>query len=118
MNETDFLKLLQDEGTSIVELCSGTIADGRDFHAFIKMTAANRQRYHEDLAKRAVMDLNAYGEILHTGWGKEPDEAASAFIMQTCTDNLKLLETIGRDAAAMEDILRRNSKSKSEHMND
>ena len=110
MNEQSFLKTLQDEGTQVVELCAGRIKDGREFHAFIKMDIESRQRYRADLAKGAPLDLNHYGQILHTGWGKEPDAATCAMIAEEHTDNLKLLETIGRDAAAMNDILIQNSK--------
>lgn len=110
MDEQSFLKLLQDEGTQVIELCAGRIKDGREFHAFIKMDIENGQRYRADLAKGVPLDLNSYGEILHTGWGKEPDAATCALITEKHTDNLKLLETIGRDAAAMNDILIKNSK--------
>lgn len=110
MNEESFLKLLQDEGTQVVELCAGRIKDGREFHAFIKMDIESRQHYRADLAKGTPLDLNHYGEILHTGWGKEPDDETRAMVTEKYTDNLKLLETIGRDALAMNDILIKNSK--------
>lgn len=111
MTESAFLALLEEEGTEVVELCSGTIADGRAFHAFIQMTVANRQRYHRDLAARTPLDLPSYGQVLHTGWGREPDATVTQAITENCTDNVKLLEAIGRHAVALQDIVRHNSHS-------
>ena len=113
MSEADFLKTLEEEGTEIVELCSGTVADGRAFYAFVQMSIANRASYHAALAKGGVIDLNAYGAVLQAGWGREPDEATTAHALHTYTDNVKLLETIGQDVAAINKIISANSQQES-----
>ena len=105
-----FLQVLQDEGTQVVDLCAGRIKDGRDFYAFIQMDIASYRDYQKALGEGKPIDLNAYGKILHAGWGKEPDDAISAWVMDTYTQNAKILQAMGRDAASIADILHQNSK--------
>jgi len=110
MAEDHFPQFLKVEGTGVIELCAGQIKDGRDFFAFLQMDIESHQRYRQDLSQGRPMDLNSYGKVLHTGWGKEPDEATSAMVMKKHTDNLKILQAIGEHATAIADIIHSNSK--------
>ncbi len=114
MGKADMQSLLEHEGTEVVELCNGTIADGRAFHAFIQMTIAEHRRYHRDLRDGRVMDLPSYGVILHSGWGGQPDAQTRDHMMKAHTDNFKLLERIAEIASAQQAIVYRNSKERSE----
>ncbi|HTK84385.1 MAG TPA: hypothetical protein VL625_04805 [Patescibacteria group bacterium] len=106
---TDISKFLQDEGAEVIELCSGRVKDGRTFHAFVQMDIESYQRYKNALSRNIPVDLNAFGKILHTGWGSAPDVAMARRVRETCTDNSKILEAISRDSRAMADILKNNS---------
>ena len=108
--QTGISKFLQDEGAEVIELCSGRVKDGRTFHAFVQMDIESYGRYKEALSRNHPVDLNAFGKILHTGWGAAPDAATARRVRETYTDNSKILETIGRDSRAMADILKRNSR--------
>lgn len=110
MSDAYISKVLQDEGTERVELCTGRVKDGRDFYAFLQMDMESYGRYRKALSRNEPIDLNAYGRILHTGWGKAPDEATSAWVLKTYTENSKIIEAIGQDALAMANILKRNSE--------
>ena len=107
--KNNFSGLLRDEGAQVIELCAGRARNGRTFHAFLQMDIESYRLYREAVSKNEPVDLNAFGKVLHTGWGEAPDEATARRIRETYTDNSKILETISRDARAMAGILKSNS---------
>lgn len=111
------VKDLRENGSNIIELCSGNLRDGRSFHAFVKMTPDNYMKYREALKMNVALDLPTFGEVIHTGWGTDPDEAIKARILCEHTDNQKIEEQLTRHAKAMRDIIRKNTQGDKKHEN-
>ena len=109
------VKDLRENGSSIIELCGGTLRDGRAVHAFVKMTPDNYMKYREALKMNVALDLPTFGEVIHTGWGTEPDEATKARILREHTDNPKIEKQLTRHAKAMRDIIRKNTQGVKYH---
>ncbi len=108
---TGFSKTLSDSTPAIpdiIELCTGRIRDGRNFYALIQMNAAAYGHYREALSGGRPLDLNAYGKILHSGWGDTPDAATLSRLMRDYTDNFKIMEALGQDAASMTGTANKN----------
>lgn len=94
----------------VVELCSGVTYKGEAFHAFIKMTFSQYEDYLKRVAADDLIDLNACGTIIHSGWGEKPTHEVAERLMRDHTDNLKILEAIAKEDAALHDIIRKNSR--------
>jgi len=85
---------LREDGVEIIQLCTGRIADGRDYYAFIQMTVDNYLRYEADRKKNTPLDLPGYGTVIHTGWGKQPDAETQRRILNDYSDMTKILGMI------------------------
>lgn len=105
-----FVKDLQKNGSDIIELCGGTLRDGRTFHAFVKMTPDNYMKYREALKLNVALDLPSFGDVIHTGWGDAPDAGTKEHIMRGHTDNHKIKDELTRHAKAMMGIIRKNTQ--------
>lgn len=110
-----FVDDLKANHSCIVELCSAENADGRAFHAFIKMTPDNYAKYKQALKLRAPLDLLSFGEVIHTGWGAQPDEVTKTRIMNEHTDNQKIKEELTRHAMTMQRIIRKHTQRDKYH---
>jgi len=108
---------LRANDTGFIELCTGTTSSGRPFHAFIKMTVDNYLRYQADLKSGRPMNLGSYGDVIHTGWGREPDEDTKARILRDHTDMMKIVREMTSHASGMGEIIKRNSR-RGEESND
>jgi hypothetical protein len=109
----DLSPMLRNEGVDIIELCTGQTKDGRGFYAFLRMDMDSYDRYRDALLNGGPIDLNSFGTIVHTGWGKKPDAATSSWVMKTYTENSEILQTLRKDASAITDIIKSNSKGHS-----
>jgi hypothetical protein len=93
-----------------VELCTGRAKDGREFYAFLQLDAESYDRYRETLSQNRPVDLNAFGKILHAGWGRAPDPSVSEQIIKKRAGNFRNLETTNQDILAIAGILKKNSR--------
>lgn len=61
-----------DSKVGIVEICSLTTEDGKDFYAYISIKPSKYEEYRRVNENRETVDLNEYGRILYKDWGKGP----------------------------------------------
>lgn len=63
-----------DERLSIYELVNSKTADGRDFYAYLAIIPTKYELYKIASSSGKPIKFTDYGEIILTGWGKEPTE--------------------------------------------
>lgn len=84
----NFASVIRQKAQSSVVLYRAVSKDGEDFYAYIR---CNEKQYHkmksDFMTRAACKDVADYGEVVYTGFGKEPDEAAEKFLAEYLKDN-------------------------------
>ncbi len=61
-----------DDQFSILQLCSGQDAKGRDFYAYINIPPDKYEEYLTLSLSHKTLDLTSFGDIIHAGFGIMP----------------------------------------------
>ena len=80
---SNFASIIQKKANGSVVLYRAVASDGRDFYAYIRCNEKQFHKMkHDFMTKTACKSVDDYGEILYTGFGKEPDDAAKEFLAE------------------------------------
>ncbi len=71
---------LTGDETAVILFTAENNAD-KPFHAYIKLTLKKLVEFQEAQQRNAPIDLNTLGEVIHTGWGHDPDPEIHAEIV-------------------------------------
>lgn len=84
----NFASVIREKAQSSVVLYRATSSEGEDFYAYIR---CDERRYHkmksDFMTRTPCRDVADYGDILYTGFGKEPDTEAEKFLADYLKDN-------------------------------
>lgn len=79
----NFASIIKEKSNNNVVLYRAVSRDGRDFYAYIRCNEKQSRKMKQDFMTRTpCKDVSEYGEVLYTGLGTEPDEAAKEFLAE------------------------------------
>lgn len=84
----NFASVIREKSRNTVVLYRAVSRDGEDFYAYIRCDEKQYHKMKSDFMTRTpCKDVADYGEILYTGFGKEPDAEAEKFLADYLKDN-------------------------------
>lgn len=72
MNALSFQDIVKIGSNHAIVLCRSTTDSGEMFFHYIKSDKKNIEQMHHDYNEKKEVDFSSYGEIIHSGWGKNP----------------------------------------------
>lgn len=61
-----------DTACGIIDLCTGTTDTGKEFYAYVSIPPSKYAAYRAKQLRQEEMDLEEFGEVIHSGWGTSP----------------------------------------------
>ncbi len=78
-----FASVIRQKASNSVVLYRAVSRDGEDFYAYIRCDEKQYHKMkHDFMTRTPCKDVKDYGEVVYTGFGKEPDAAAEEFLAE------------------------------------
>jgi len=82
MPNISFQEIIKLESRYGIVLCRSVSKTGEPFFHYIMAKKQQIEQMHRDYAARKDIDFFAYGEVVHSGWGKNPSAEDEHIIKQ------------------------------------